>query len=282
MNVIEVRGLVRRQGDFTLGPLDLTLPEGCVLGLAGENGAGKTTLIRLILGALERDAGSVSVLGAADRRGAPARVRQDVGFVPDESCFPGGMDARQIGRVMESVYEKWDAEAYAGWLRKFGLPERKKLREYSRGMSMKLTSAVALSHRARLLLLDEATGGLDPAAREELLEIYADAAARDGCGALLSSHIISDLEKICDYVAFLRGGKLLFCEEKDALLDRWGLLKCGRDDLRTVDPAILRGVRSGEYGAEALVERAKAPKGLLVERPALEDVILHLSKEETP
>ena len=148
-------------------------------------------------------------------------------------------------------------------------------------MTMKLAIAGALSHNARLLLLDEATSGLDPMVREELLEVFRDFADQPGHAVLLSSHIVSDLERVCDYIAFLHKGRLLLCEEKDVLLDRYGLLKCGRGDLERIDPAAIHGKRVGEYGAEALVERDLVPSGLLVEKAALEDIILYLSKEET-
>ncbi len=280
MNAFEIRGLRKQYKDFQLGPLDLELPMGCTLGLVGENGAGKSTTIRLILDAVPHDAGRVSVLGADNKSPDFQRVKQDIGVVLDGNCFPVVLNANQVGKVMESAYRDWDAAAYSGWLKRFDLPEGKRIKDYSRGMTMKLSIAAALSHNAKLLLLDEATGGLDPMVRDGLLEVFADFAAREDHAVLLSSHIVSDLEKICDYIAFLHKGKLLFCEEKDVLLDRYGILKCGRRELEKIDPAILHGTRVSEYGAEALVEREKAPRGMLVEKATLEDIILHISKEE--
>ncbi len=281
MNVIEIKGLTKRYKGFALENLDLTLPEGCILGLVGENGAGKSTTIRLIMGALTRDAGDVSVLGVNNWSREFQQVKDDVGVVLDETCVPEFITARQFGRIMADTYHRWDQAAYEGWLERFQLPRDKKFKEYSRGMTMKLAIAAALSHNARLLLLDEATSGLDPMVREELLEVFRDFADQPGHGVLLSSHIVSDLERVCDYVAFLHRGRLLLCEEKDVLLDKYGLLKCGRGDLERVDPAAVHGKRVGEYGVEALVERDLVPGGLLVERPTLEDIILYLSKEET-
>lgn len=281
MNVIEIKGLTKRYKGFALENLDLTLPEGCILGLVGENGAGKSTTIRLIMGALTRDAGDVSVLGVNNWSREFQQVKDDVGVVLDETCVPEFITARQFGRIMADTYRRWDQAAYEGWLERFQLPRDKKFKEYSRGMTMKLAIAAALSHNARLLLLDEATSGLDPMVREELLEVFRDFADQPGHGVLLSSHIVSDLERVCDYVAFLHRGRLLLCEEKDVLLDKYGLLKCGRGDLERVDPAAVHSKRVGEYGVEALVERDLVPGGLLVERPTLEDIILYLSKEET-
>ena len=280
MNAIEIKGLTKRYKDFALKGLDLTLPMGCVLGLVGANGAGKSTTIRLIMDAMERDGGTVEVLGVDNKSQEFQKVKEEVGVVLDETCVPEFITAKQLGKIMADTYRNWEQDTYERWLDKFQLPGNKKFKEYSRGMTMKLGIAAALSHRARLLLLDEATSGLDPMVREELLEVFADFAAQDGHAVLISSHIVSDLEKICDYVAFLEKGRLVLCEEKDVLLDRYGILKCGREDLKRVDPAALHGVRLGQYGAEALVERDRAPRDMVVDRATLEDIILHLAKEE--
>ena len=280
MNAIEIKGLTKRYKYFALEGLDLTLPMGCVLGLVGANGAGKSTTIRLIMDAMERDGGTVEVLGVDNKSQEFQKVKEEVGVVLDETCVPEFITARQLGKIMADTYRNWEQDTYERWLDKFQLPGNKKFKEYSRGMTMKLGIAAALSHRARLLLLDEATSGLDPMVREELLEVFADFAAQDGHAVLISSHIVSDLEKICDYVAFLERGRLVLCEEKDVLLDRYGILKCGREDLNRVDPAALHGVRLGQYGAEALVERDRAPRDMVVDRATLEDIILHLAKEE--
>lgn len=279
-NVIEIQGLTKRYKGFALEDLNLTLPGGCVLGLVGENGAGKSTTIRLIMDALERDGGTVRVLGMDNKSPEFFKIREDVGVVLDETCLPEFITATQFGRILADTFRNWDQEAYDGWLERFKLPAGKKFKEYSRGMTMKLGIAAALSHHPKLLLLDEATSGLDPMVREELLEVFADFAAQDGHAVLLSSHIVSDLEKICDYIAFLHRGRLVLCEEKDLLLDRFGLLKCGRDQLDRVPASAIHGRRMGAYGVEALVDRDRVPRDLLVERASLEDIILYLVKEE--
>ncbi len=277
-NVIAIRGLCKHYRDFSLDHLDLDLPAGCVLGLVGENGAGKSTTIRLIMDALERDGGTVSVLGVDNKSPAFMDVKQDVGVVLDETCVPEVINARQLGKIMAGTYKNWDQAAYEGWIERFRLPADKKVKDYSRGMTMKLGIAAALSHRARLLL-DEATGGLDPMVREELLEVFADFAAQDGHGVLLSSHIVSDLERICDYIAFLHKGKLVLCEEKDVLLDKYAVLKCTREQLANIPREAVHGKRVGTYGVEALVERELVPNGLVLDRAALEDIILYMVKE---
>ncbi len=280
MNAIEIKGLTKRYKDFTLGPVDLALPMGCVLGLVGENGAGKSTTIRLVMNAVSRDGGQVQVMGMDNQSPEFREMKENVGVVLDETCVPEFITAKQLGKILAGAYRNWDEAAYNSWLNRFQLPLNKKYKEYSRGMTMKLGIAAALSHGAKLLLLDEATSGLDPMVREELLEVFADFAAQDDHAVLISSHIVSDLEKICDYIAFIHKGKLMLCEEKDMLLERYGLLKCSPQELSAIDPAIIHGKRIGEYGAEALVDRDRAPRNLLVEQPNLEDIILYLAKEE--
>ena len=279
-NAIAIKGLTKRYKDFALEDLTLNLPYGCVLGLVGENGAGKSTTIRLIMDAVGRDAGTVEVLGADNQGPDFLRVKEDVGVVLDETFFPEVLTAVQVGKIMADTYKNWDQGAYEGWLQRLELPQKKKLKDYSRGMTMKLGIAAALSHHPRLLLLDEATGGLDPMVREELLEVFADFAAEDGHAVLLSSHIVSDLERICDYIAFLHRGRLVLCEEKDVLLDTYGILKCTREQLANIPEEAIHGKRVGAYGVEALVERELVPRGLTVDRANLEDIILYLVKEE--
>ncbi len=279
-NAIEVRGLTKRYKDFALEGLDLALPYGCVLGLVGENGAGKSTTIRLIMDALERDGGTVTVLGRDNRSREFLDLKEDIGVVLDETFVPEVINAKQLGKIMAGTYKNWDQAAYDGWIRRFELPLDKKFKDYSRGMTMKLGIAAALSHHPRLLLLDEATGGLDPMVREELLEVFADFAAEEGHAVLLSSHIVSDLERICDYIAFLHKGKLALCEEKDVLLDKYGILKCSREQLANIPEEAVHGKRVGTYGVEALVEREFMPRDAVVDRANLEDIILYMVKGE--
>ena len=280
-NAIEIRGLSKRYKGFSLDNLNLDLPYGCVLGLVGENGAGKSTTIRLIMDALERDGGTVSVLGADNKSREFLDLKEDIGVVLDETFVPEILTAKQLGRIMAGTFRRWDQGAYEGWMKRLDLPWDKKFKEYSRGMTMKLGIAAALSHHPRLLLLDEATGGLDPMIREELLEVFADFAAEDGHAVLLSSHIVSDLERICDYIAFLHKGKLVMCEEKDVLLDRYGILKCSREQLKNIPEEAVHGKRVGTYGVEALVEREFMPRDAVVDRPTLEDIILYMVKAES-
>ena len=275
MNALEIRNLTRHFGDFTLDRLNLTLPGGCILGLIGENGAGKSTTIRLILGMLRPDGGTVTILGR-DNRDNLALTKQDIGVVLDEVGIPECMTPKQVGRVMADVFTRWDAKTYEGLLERFSLPENKKFKEFSRGMKMKLGLAVALSHEAKLLILDEATSGLDPVVRDEVVSILSEFTRDESHSILISSHIVSDLEKLCDYVAFLHRGKLLLYEEKDMLLSEYGILHCRPEDLP--ETGVLHKKLS-PYGAEAIVRMDAVKPGTSLSPISMEELFVFMSKE---
>lgn len=248
MNAIEIKGLRKQYGGFTLGGLDFTLPEGCITGLVGENGAGKSTLLRLIVGMTRPDAGELRVLGAPVGGEAFRALREDIGYVPDETYFPEMLTPRDVGAVLSRAYSRWDAASYA-----------------------------ALAHRPRLLVLDEATGGLDPVARDGILDLLNDFTRDETHTVLLSSHILSDLEKICDYVAFLRNGRLLFCEEKDRLTECCAVVRLPAREIGALpENAVLARRRNG-LAAELLVRRDALPRGFTAERTTLEEIVLLLS-----
>lgn len=278
MNAIEIKGLTKQYQGFRLGSYDLTLPSGCILGLVGENGAGKSTTIRLIMDAIARDAGTISVLGVDNRSPEFAGVKEDIGVVLDEAYFPEVLSAANVGKIMACTYRRWDMEKYRGYLTRFDLDDRKLIRDYSRGMRMKLAIAVALSHDPKLLILDEATSGLDPMVRDEILDIFNEFTRDPGHSILLSSHIVSDLEKICDYIAFLHKGKLMLCEEKDQLLEEYALVHLSAERFADLPEDSIVGRKNGRFGVEALVLRSRVPQDLPVEHTNLEDIILFMAK----
>lgn len=278
MNAIEIKGLEKRYDGFQLGSFDLTLPSGCIMGLVGENGAGKSTTIKLIMNAIGRDVGEISVLGVDNRSAEFRDVKEDIGVVLDEAYFPEVMSARNVGKVMALTYKNWDAAAFEGYLKKFSLAPDKIFKDYSRGMRMKLAIAAALSHGAKLLILDEATSGLDPMARDELLDIFNDFTRDENCSILLSSHIVSDLEKICDYIAFLHRGRLVLCEEKDRLLEEYALVRLPEERLSELSEESVISRRASGYATEALVLRGGIPAAIPTEHTSLEDIILFMAK----
>ena len=219
-NAIELNHISKSFGEFSLKDVTLAVPAGTICGLVGENGAGKSTLIRILMGALRPDSGTAAALGVDVSAPEFLNAKEDIGVVLDEGCFPETLTAPQVGRVMAATYRRWEQDTFDAYCRRFALPEKTAFKDYSRGMKMKLTIAVALSHQAQLLVLDEATAGLDPIVRDEILELFNEFTRDETHSVLISSHILSDLEKLCDYIAFLHQGRLLFCEEKDALLEQ--------------------------------------------------------------
>lgn len=285
MEAIKVSNLSKRYKKSSRPSLDnvsVDLPQGCVLGLVGENGAGKTTLIKAITGSVKFDSGSIEVLGhdidAASQNKTDDRFRQDIGTVLAEDSFPEIMTAGMIGNVMKSIYINWDSACYNRYLEKFGLDSKKKYKEYSRGMKMKLSIAVAMSHNAKLLLLDEATSGLDPVVRDQLLDEFNEFTRDENHSILISSHITSDLEKICDYIAFIHEGRIVMCDTKDAILDKYGILHCTDDVLAELEDGAVAGSKSSDYGAEALVVRSKVPDTFDISPVSLDDIIVYIAR----
>ena len=278
MNALEIRNLTKSYPDFTLDNLNLTLPGGCILGLIGENGAGKSTTIKLILDMIHKDSGTVTILGRDNGKNVEL-IKEEIGVVLDEAGIPECLTVAQVGKVMKHTFRNWDAAEYARLTQKLGLPDKKPFRDFSRGMKMKLAIAVAMSHNSRLLILDEATSGLDPVVRDEVVEMFSEFTRDENHSVLISSHIVSDLEKLCDYVAFLHKGKLMLCEEKDRLLEEYGLLYCTAEELRQLPSEAVRYVKENPYGAEAMVRRSAVPDGLHVSPISIEELFVFMVKE---
>ena len=282
-NAIEIKGLCKSFGDFALDHIDLTLPGGSIMGLIGENGAGKTTTIKCILNLIRRDAGEISIWGRDNLREERA-AKAGVGVVLDECFFHDSLRPRDLDRVLGPVFPDWDRGLYGDYLDKFRLPANKLIREFSRGMKMKLSLAAALAHRPRLLILDEATAGLDPVVRDEILDEFLAFIQDEDHAILISSHITSDLEKAADYITYLHQGKVVLSEAKDVILDSYGRAAGTAEQLTRVDPADLVRVRRGSFGWEGLVaDRAafrRKYRDLLVEKTTLEDIMLFIGKGE--
>ena len=279
MNAIELSHINKSFGDFAIRDLNLTVPSGTICGLVGENGAGKSTTIRLLMGALRPDSGTAQVLGTDVFSPEFREMKEDIGVVLDEAYFPESLNATQVGKIMAVTYRRWDQGLYDGYLKRFDLPVNKQFKDFSRGMRMKLAIAVALSHQPRLLVLDEATAGLDPIVRDEVLDIFNEFTREEDHSILISSHILSDLEKLCDYIAFIHKGDLLFCEEKDQLLEEYGIFEDSRENLDCLQPEAIVAREESRYGGvRALVRRDLAPAGFHLEKPTVEDVVLFLVK----
>lgn len=279
LNALEITNLTKRYRGFSLDELNLTLPSGCILGLIGENGAGKSTTIKLILDMIKRDSGSVKILDR-DNSKEIRLIKEDVGTVFDDVGIPECLNARQVGKIMRLTFKRWSDDDYSGLLKRLSVPLDKPFGKFSRGNRMKLGLAVAMSHNAKLLLLDEATSGLDPLVRDDVLDILNDFTREEEHSVLLSSHIVSDLEKICDYIAFLHKGKLILFEEKDALLAEYGVIHCTEQRLAELDPDAIKHKKITPYGAEAIVKRSGVPAGTELSPISIEELFVHTAKEE--
>lgn len=280
---LEVSDITKVYDSFTLDHISFSLPSGSIMGFIGENGAGKTTTLKAILGLIKKEDGIVHILGKEYNKAAELELKEQLGIVFDECCFPENLSAAHVGKIMAAAYKSWDKSLYSHYLSTFSLPEKKLIKEYSRGMKMKLSIAAALSHRPRLLLLDEPTSGLDPVIRNEILDVFLEYIQDEGNSILLSSHITGDLEKIADYITFIHQGRLVFSKEKDLLLEQYGVLKCGKSEFSSLEPELICGHHTMGFGCEVLInDRKKAaalyPK-LLIEPATLENIMLYYGKE---
>lgn len=282
-NILEIKNLSKKYGSFMLNNLSFCLPKGSIMGFVGENGAGKTTTLKLILNLIRRDSGSVRIFGL-DNIKEEKRIKEDLGVVFDENCFHELFSVQDINRILKGVYKNWDEALFFQYMKDFGLAGKKTIKEFSRGMKMKLSIAAALSHHPKLLLLDEATSGLDPIVRNEILDIFLDFIQDEEHGVLFSSHITGDLEKVADYVTFIHEGNLIFSKSKDELLYDYGILKCGTNDLAKIDSADIVKTKKNAFGYEVLIsdkrKNASKYKSFVLDNTTIEDIMLFYSGRE--
>ncbi len=276
-NLLEVRGLTKAYGAFTLGDVSFNLPRGYIMGLIGPNGAGKTTVIKLILGILKGDAGTVRLFGQT----GDGAQNENIGVVMDAPMYVEEWTLGDVEKAISPFYQNWDGGQYAALLNRFGLEPGKKVKELSRGMKVKLQIAVALSHGAQLLLLDEPTSGLDPVAREEICDLLREFVSDPDRSVLFSTHITTDLDKTADYITFILGGRILFTGEKDVLLEKYARVTGGIGDLTAAQKSLVIGYREHGTGFEGMIEAAdggKLPGQVLLEDITLDEVIIFMNK----
>lgn len=278
--MLSIRGLSKRYMNFSVEDVTFKVPDGTVVGLIGENGAGKSTIIKSVLGAVHPDGGEILVdgmpLDKLDRSG-----RQKISFVLDDMGLPMELTLSMLDKVLANIFEKWDSAKFKALVQKFGLPEKKMLKEFSKGMKMKATITVALSYESNLLILDEPTSGLDPVVRDDILEMIYDYNRQNGRAALISSHITTDLEKICDYIVYIHGGKVIFNEEKDELLSRYAIYSTDEKQLAELDKTAVVKVLHRDYGVDILASKEKMPQDFEYRPVSLDDIMLFYSKGES-
>ena len=276
-NAIEISNLRKCYDGFTLDDISFNVPRGSIMGFIGQNGAGKSTTIRAILNITNTDGGSIRLLGM-DHIRDEAQIKEQIAAVFDECPFHDAFKAKQINILFRGLYQNWDEQKFYEYLERFQLPRNKKLGEFSKGMKMKMQIATALSHGAKLLVMDEPTTGLDPVVRNEILDIFREFLNDEDNSILLSSHITSDLDKIADCVTFIDRGKLLLTGYKDDILESHGLMKCSKEDYREIDPEDIVSARINEYSVDIMVsDRDKMSRkysGILIEKTNLEEIML--------
>lgn len=280
MNAIEIKGLVKKYDEkFQLGKLDLTVPKGVIVGLIGENGAGKTTLLKAILNIIQTDEGTTKING---RDNHEEKTKENIGVVLDNMFFPEILTAKDIELTMRGIAKNWDTELYYNYLKEFSLPLDKPLKALSKGMRKKLEIATALSHHPDILILDEATSGLDPVVRNEILDIFLNFIQDENHTIILSTHITSDLEHVADKIVFIDQGKIVLDQDRDELIDHYGILKCDPDKMEQVKKEDYICYKKNKYDVEFLVaDREKIRKkyrDFVVDKMTLEELMLLMIK----
>lgn len=278
MNAIECKNVLKRYGGFSLSLPSFSVEEGTIMGLVGANGAGKSTVIRLLMKLCRPECGTIEILGK-DNQYEFNNVKQNIGIVLEEPGIPDSISTHQVGSIMQQVYKKWNPLIFTDLLNTLSLPSDKPFKEFSRGMKMKLSLAIALSHDARLLILDEPTIGLDPLARDEMLDLFLDFTRTENHTILFSSHITSDLEKICDQITYLETGKVLFSENTETLSEAYAKVVCKKSQLEDIAQASILGIRETPYCYEVLMRTPEVPTFLQKQKVSLEELIILMAKK---
>ena len=276
-NAIEIKDLTKKYDGFTLDSISFDVPKGCIMGFIGQNGAGKTTTIRALLNIIKTDGGTINMLGLDHIKDEYA-IKEQIAAVFDELPFHESFTANQVNIMFKGLYGNWNEQQFFSYLDRFSLPRKKKLKKFSKGMKMKLQIATALSHGARLLIMDEATTGLDPVVRNEILDIFREYIQDENNSILMSSHITSDLEKIADCVTLIDKGKILLTGFKDEILERHAVMKCTKAAFESIPAGDYISARINDFGAELMVADISAAKrqypDFTFDRTTLEEIML--------
>ena len=271
------------KSNFAIKDISFSVPEGSIVGFIGENGAGKSTTMNCILNVIRRDSGTIKIFGR-EMTDEDIDIRENIGVVYDSNNFPEYLTAKQLADILGRIYSKWDDFCFEQFLRRFGLPESQKIKTYSRGMSMKLAIAVALSHDSKLLILDEATSGLDPIMRDEILDVLLEFVKQENHSILLSSHITSDLVKIADYIVFIHNGEIMLNKTKDELIYEYGVIRCSENDFHNILSEDILSSMKKDYQIDVLIKNRKLIekkyKNLIVDSVSLDEIMLLLVKGE--
>jgi len=284
-NILTLKNVSKKykKSNFSIKDISFSLPEGNILGFIGENGAGKSTTMNCILNVLKKDSGKIEIFGK-EMSDEDTDIREDIGVVYDSNNFPEYLTAEQLSDIFEKIYVRWDNSCFKEYLKRFNLSKSQKIKTYSRGMSMKLAIAVALSHESKLLILDEATSGLDPIMREEILDVLLEFVKQENHSILLSSHITGDLEKIADYIVFIHKGEVILNKTKDELIYNYGVIRCSENNFVNISSEDIISIYKKDYQIDVLVSDRKLMekkyKNLIVDSVSLDEIMLLMAKGE--
>ena len=277
--VLDVTGLNKSYDSFSLKDVSFSLPEGCITGFIGINGAGKTTTLRSILGLAKGVTGSIRFFGM-DMEENEWQIKDRIGVVLDSGGFYEDLSLNEMKKILAPAYSSWCEEDYRSYLERFSLNPKEKIKNLSRGMKVKYALALALSHKAELLIMDEPTSGLDPLSRSQLLNVLRDYMEQGGKGVLFSTHITSDLDKIADMLIMINQGRIVFQGEKDALMDRYRIIKGRKRELNENIRSLFLSIHETDFGFTGMTSHVSQIQELLpntlLERPTVEDIMLSL------
>ena len=282
-NILEVKNLCKKYNGFELKDVNITLPKGMIMGFIGENGAGKTTTIKAILDIIKNYTGDIKIFGL-DNRKEDKKIKEDIGVVLDDMFFPEILTANDINTVMKNIYKNWDSQLYFKYLNDFTLPNNKPIKTLSKGMRKKLEIVTAISHHPKLLILDEPTAGLDPIARNEVIDIFQDFIQNEECSIFISTHITTDLEHIADYITFINNGKIILSKNREELLEEYGILKCSQEEFEKIDKKDIIKYKKNKYQYDVLIENRKEfnkkYKVNTIDKITLEELMILMIKGE--
>lgn len=284
-NILELKNLSKsyEKSEFSLNNISFALPYGSIMGFVGENGAGKTTTINCILNTVKKSSGQIYLWGK-EMSDNDTDLRENIGVVYDGSNFPKYLSAGQISSIMKGIYKQWDDTLFEKHLSAFHLKKEQKIKAYSKGMTMKLAIAAALAHHPKLLILDEATGGLDPIMRDDILDVFLDFVQKENHSILLSSHITGDLEKVADYITFIHDGKIILTEQKDYLRYNYAVMRCKESQFKAIDKKDMIAYRKKDMQIDVLIKDNKIAekkyKEIITDHVSIDEIMLILVKGE--
>lgn len=280
-NILEIKNLTKEYKGFKINNISFDIKRGYIMGFIGENGAGKTTTIKLIMNLLKKDSGEIKIFGK-DNVKMEKEVKERIGFVYDDCFYYENLSIENNSKIISNFYSKWDWNTFNSYLKKFNLDEKQKVKELSKGMKMKFAIAIALSHKAEFIILDEPTSGLDPVMRRQILDILQQIMQDENKGILISSHITSDLDKVADYITYIRNGNLIFSMSTLKLKEEYKIIKGSKDLLNYINKEIIYGFRETGYGFEGIVSDIYKVNDILdelvIEVPTIEEIMLALNK----